>query len=135
MPWNEELGVPKPGNKSGSGGGESSMKLEWPSASLPHYAPGNLQDSPKMVILLELVFRSVKMGEKILIFRYSGVLMKMLYVEGILTSLEEVMVCFYCSCCRVWDNFFYSQNFFSNIQQILLLIASFFFIPFFLLGM
>lgn len=50
-------------------GGESSMKLDWPSAALPSYVSGKIQDSPKMVVLLELIFHSVHVGEKILVFR------------------------------------------------------------------
>ncbi len=68
----ESSGSKPGGSKNGSagvGGGESSMKLEWPTSSLPQYTPNNLQNSPKMVVLLELIFRSVKVGEKVLVFR------------------------------------------------------------------
>jgi hypothetical protein len=62
----EEGVVTKPG---GSGGGsESSMKMDWPS-SLPSYVSGQLQDSPKMVVLLELICHSVHLGERMLVFR------------------------------------------------------------------
>ncbi len=64
------MAKPKGGGASGGGGGgESSMKLDWPSSSLPSYNPGQVQDSPKMAVILELVFRSVHLSEKILIFR------------------------------------------------------------------
>lgn len=66
VPCVDEMGMAKQGVKAG---GESSMKLEWPTASLPSYVAGQLHHSPKMVILLELIFRSVKIGEKILVFR------------------------------------------------------------------
>lgn len=71
VPWGEEVGVSKPSSSKcgGGSGGDSSMKLEWPTTALPQYSPGNLQDSPKMAVLLELVFHSVKIGEKLLIFR------------------------------------------------------------------
>ena len=61
----------KPGSGSGGvgTGGESSMKLDWPSAALPSYVSGHIQDSPKMVVLLELICHSVHLGEKILVFR------------------------------------------------------------------
>lgn len=62
----EDVGVAKGGVKSG---GESSMKLDWPSISLPSYTPGQLSNSPKMMVLMELICRSVHVGEKILVFR------------------------------------------------------------------
>lgn len=56
------------GITGGGSGGESSMKLDWPS-TLPSYVSGHIQDSPKMVVLLELICHSVHLGEKILVFR------------------------------------------------------------------
>ena len=55
---------------SRNGGGESTMKLEWPTSSLPDYVPGQIKDGSKMVVLLELICHSVHLGEKMLIFRY-----------------------------------------------------------------
>ena len=49
--------------------GESSVKLEWPTTGLPSYVPGKLQDSPKMAVLIDIIFQSVRLGEKTLIFR------------------------------------------------------------------
>lgn len=48
---------------------ESSMKLDWPNSALPSYVAGKVQDSPKMVVLLDLICNSVHLGEKILVFR------------------------------------------------------------------
>ena len=45
-----------------------------PTSDIPNYQPGVLENSPKMVILAELIDRSVHVGDKILIFRYSLVL-------------------------------------------------------------
>lgn len=56
------------GVASKSGGSESTMKLDWPS-SLQAYVSGQIQNSPKMVVLLELICHSVHMGERILVFR------------------------------------------------------------------
>lgn len=63
-----DVGVAK-GVATAKSGGESSMKLDWPSESLSSYVPGQIQDSPKMVVLLELICRSVHLGEKMLVFR------------------------------------------------------------------
>ena len=63
----------------GAGGGESSssssMRLEWPSQvlPLPTYRPGQLQAGSKMVVLFNLIFHSVHIGERILVFRSVGV--------------------------------------------------------------
>ena len=62
------VAVAKPVVK-GSGGVESSVRLDWPSESLPSYVPGELENGPKMVILQQLIHRTVQLGEKILIFR------------------------------------------------------------------
>ena len=40
-----------------------------PSSVIPTYQPGLLESSPKMLILVELIDRSVQLGDKILIFR------------------------------------------------------------------
>ena len=61
-------GGAKSGASSGSGG-DSGMKLDWPTSSLPSYVVGQIQDSPKMVVLLEIICRSVHLGERILVFR------------------------------------------------------------------
>ena len=45
------------------------MSLQ-PSSDIPNYRPGVLENSPKMVVLVELVDRSVQLGDKILIFRF-----------------------------------------------------------------
>ena len=71
----DEVGGAVGGAKKSCGGGmgesSSSMKLDWPSVPfpLPAYAPGRLHDSPKMVVLFNLIFHSVHLGERILVFR------------------------------------------------------------------
>ena len=65
------MGVAKKSSGGGMGESSSSMKLEWPSVPLPipAYVPGHLHNSPKMVILFNLIFYSVHLGERILVFR------------------------------------------------------------------
>ena len=40
-------------------------------AMLPPYQTGRLDNSPKMVVAMEILDRSVQMGDKLLIFRYN----------------------------------------------------------------
>ena len=70
IPWVDDVGVVKMGGTGKIGGGESSMRLDWPKEVIPSYVPERIQDSPKMVVLLELICRSVHLGEKVLVFRY-----------------------------------------------------------------
>ncbi len=67
----DEVGVARKGGGGAGEAGSSSMKLDWPTASLPlpAYVPGRLHDSPKMVVLFNLVFHTVHLGERILVFR------------------------------------------------------------------
>ena len=37
---------------------------------LPQYEMGRLDNSPKMVVAMEILDRSVQVGDKLLIFRY-----------------------------------------------------------------
>lgn len=62
------MGVVKPGGVRGVASESSTMKLDWP-ASLTDYVPGQVNESPKMMVLLEILCQSVHLGERVLIFR------------------------------------------------------------------
>ena len=54
--------------------GESFFKLSLqPSIALSNYKTGLLSNSPKMVVMMELIDRSVQLGDRVLVFRCVGV--------------------------------------------------------------
>ena len=54
--------------------GESFFKLSLqPSIALSNYKTGLLSNSPKMVVMMELIDRSVHLGDRVLVFRCVGV--------------------------------------------------------------
>jgi RAD54-like protein 2 len=78
--WQEEVGLPKNLLPKGE-----TNKLEWPNealAMLPPYQTGRLDNSPKMVVAMEILDRSVQMGDKLLIFSQS--LLALSYIESLL---------------------------------------------------
>ena len=50
--------------------GESFYKLSLqPSIALSNYKTGLLSNSPKMMVMMELIDRSVQLGDRVLVFR------------------------------------------------------------------
>jgi len=80
--WLDEAGLPKVLMSKSEPG--SLCKIDWPSIALPNYQTGLLSNSPKMAVMMELINRSVMLGDRVLVFSQS--LPTLSYVEKLLSQ-------------------------------------------------
>ncbi|RDD46081.1 Helicase ARIP4 [Trichoplax sp. H2] len=81
---NHETKVTRRTNKTEDEG--SSIDYSWAFPSMAHYAPGVLEHGGKMVILMDLIENSVKLGDRMLIFSQSLVTLSI--IEHFLSKIE-----------------------------------------------